>query len=410
MKKTTIIFYLIFLIISHSNAQQQSEGIRFLMNQPFDKIKKTAAENNKNIFVDCFATWCGPCKALTKKTFPLKDVGDFFNSQFINVTYDVEKGNGIEFAEQYKDYIPGLPTMLLITPTGKVIHSIVGFREGDQLIAEMKNALEGKTLSALEQRYQSGEREIGFIKDYVAALQGAYKKNEVKKVVEDYISNLPVESLLDADIWSIAGEFITNPYDNSFLFVIKNILKYEFVLKENTAAIQRQLSRGMRKAIDKILPQAQKQDCPTSTLDSINVLKEVLNENVLQESYAWLGKLKIAEYQRNNKPQEVFNFISFAQTINMYKKDYGYLKDVYEYLAEHIHNPKMLKVCLDNVTRLQNSENKTSLSLNYYGIISRLNKKLGNEDVAKTAKEKYEELEKINKAKVQKFYESLMKK
>ena len=241
-------------------------------------------------------------------------------------------------------------------------------------------------------------------------LEYTNKKNEVKKVVEDYISNLPVESLLDADIWSIAGEFITNPYDNSFLFVIKNILKYEFVLKENTAAIQRQLSRGMRKAIDKILPQAQKQDCPTSTLDSINVLKEVLNENVLQESYAWLGKLKIAEYQRNNKPQEVFNFISFAQTINMYKKDYGYLKDVYEYLAEHIHNPKMLKVCLDNVTRLQNSENKTSLSLNYYGIISRLNKKLGNEDVAKTAKEKYEELEKINKAKVQKFYESLMKK
>ena len=46
------------------------------------------------IFLDAYASWCGPCKMLQKNVFTKKAVGDFYNSKFINVKMDMEKGEG----------------------------------------------------------------------------------------------------------------------------------------------------------------------------------------------------------------------------------------------------------------------------------------------------------------------------
>ena len=143
MKKILIIF--IGTILFLPAIAQQNEGINFVFPKPFEDILKVAKAENKNIFVDCFATWCGPCKLLSKQTFPLKEVGDFFNKRFVCVQYDIEKGNGIKFHSMYKSHIPGLPTMLVVNPEGKVIHAIVGFRSGKALIEDITNGLEGKT-------------------------------------------------------------------------------------------------------------------------------------------------------------------------------------------------------------------------------------------------------------------------
>ena len=43
------------------------------------------------IFVDCYADWCGPCKQLASQVFTQKEVGDVFNSHFVNVQFNVEK-------------------------------------------------------------------------------------------------------------------------------------------------------------------------------------------------------------------------------------------------------------------------------------------------------------------------------
>lgn len=400
---------LLFVFTINTVAQIQNRGIIFLEEQPFSKIQEIAKTNNKNIFVDCFATWCAPCKALSQKTFPMKEVGDYFNNQFVSIKYDVEKGNGIDFHNKYKDYIPGLPTMLLIDPSGKVIHSIVGFRTGKELITEAKKVSEGKTLSVLEKRYNLGERDLTLMKDYITTLKGAYQHKRAKEVVENYISNLPVESLLDKDIWSIAGEFISNPYGNDYKFVLKNLYKYEHLLKENTAALERQLSRSMRKAVEDIFPLASKENCQSGTLDSISVLREILNENILKKSRVWLAKLQIAEYMRNSNAQAISNFITFTNPINLFKKDYVFLQNIYSYLAENLDDIEMVRKCLQEITRLQDEENKSSLSFNFYDIISSLNKKLGFTKEAEVARIKYEELDKLNKEKVKRIYESFNK-
>ena len=57
-------------------------GIDFI-EEDWDKALKMAKEKNKLIFLDIYATLCGPCKMLKRYTFTDSSVGDFFNKNFV---------------------------------------------------------------------------------------------------------------------------------------------------------------------------------------------------------------------------------------------------------------------------------------------------------------------------------------
>ena len=44
--------------------------------------------------MDCYNSWCGPCKMLAKEVFTDPDVAAFFNEKFVNAKVDMEKGEG----------------------------------------------------------------------------------------------------------------------------------------------------------------------------------------------------------------------------------------------------------------------------------------------------------------------------
>ena len=105
---------LIWCCFSSVVQAQISQGVNFHDNESWSSILKLASDQDKLIFVDCYTTWCGPCKALAKEVFPLKAVGDYFNEDFINVRYDMEKGAGKMLHDRYKKNIIGFPTLLFI--------------------------------------------------------------------------------------------------------------------------------------------------------------------------------------------------------------------------------------------------------------------------------------------------------
>lgn len=99
----------------------------------WDEALKQAAAQKKMIFVDAYATWCGPCKLLKQKTFTDKAAADYFNSHFVNLSLDVEKGQGPDLAAQWN--IQGLPTLMILDPSGKLIAQSVGYIGAQDLIA-----------------------------------------------------------------------------------------------------------------------------------------------------------------------------------------------------------------------------------------------------------------------------------
>lgn len=392
--KNLLNILLVLLVFSMPlSAQEKADGIKFITEQSFEDVLKKAKAENKPIFIDCYADWCGPCKTLSKDVFPLKEVGDVFNKHFINVKYNVEKGEGISFAKKHQKDIPGLPTMLFINSDGEIMHSVVGARSPEALIKEAEMVLSGKTFVSIEKRYLDGERDVELVSEYVAALNSAYKKEEVKKVVEEFTANLPVESLLEPAVWEMSKSYINNPYSADYHFVLDNMMKYAYNLEENIEKLESQLRRGMTAAIKDIMPRFKDEAVSEATLDSVSVLKDVLRKNVLKQSADMLGKFEIAEYMKNDEPMKVFNFISFALDVNLYKGDAYYLEEIYQYIGENIDDPQVLRESLDVMNRLQQDENNSYIPANFYKTIVLVNNKLGNTEEAKIAQEKSEELD-----------------
>lgn len=107
------------------------EGIKFY-NGTWDEALQIAKKENKLIFLDIYATWCGPCKQLKKYSFSDAEVGKFYNHNFVNVTLDGEKGDGAKLAQKYG--ISGYPSLLFINGNGKIVGQTIGFHQPHQLL------------------------------------------------------------------------------------------------------------------------------------------------------------------------------------------------------------------------------------------------------------------------------------
>ncbi len=111
----------------------------------FEQVLAKAKRENKLVFMDCYTVWCGPCKKLAKEVFPQKKVSTFFNDNYVSLTMDMEKGEGIELAQYYN--ITAYPTLLFLDASGEVVDRIEGAVDADRLIEKGKAALNRKKQS-----------------------------------------------------------------------------------------------------------------------------------------------------------------------------------------------------------------------------------------------------------------------
>jgi thioredoxin 1 len=107
------------------------DGIQFFKGTFQEALEKAKTEN-KPIFLDIYATWCGPCKMLKKHTFSDKEVGDYYNANYINIAVDGETKEGRELANNFS--IQGYPTLLILDKNGKQVAKQVGFVEPHILV------------------------------------------------------------------------------------------------------------------------------------------------------------------------------------------------------------------------------------------------------------------------------------
>jgi thiol:disulfide interchange protein len=83
IKNIYLVVYI--LLVTPINAQQSistsystGTGIEFVKNITWKQVQTRAKKEHKYIFIDCFTTWCGPCKLMEREVFLKKEVGDFY--------------------------------------------------------------------------------------------------------------------------------------------------------------------------------------------------------------------------------------------------------------------------------------------------------------------------------------------
>ena len=128
----------LFAFLSIFAFGQDEVGVKFeklTLKEALAKAKK----ENKLVFMDVYAVWCGPCQQMTSRVFPQKKAGDYFNANFVNVKFDAEKGEGVDIARVYG--VKAYPTFLLLDGDGNEVGRIVGGAPVDDFIAKVKEAV-----------------------------------------------------------------------------------------------------------------------------------------------------------------------------------------------------------------------------------------------------------------------------
>ncbi|WPU98647.1 thioredoxin domain-containing protein [Mucilaginibacter sp. cycad4] len=146
MKKLLHISYFIAILAlvpgpaakAQETISKSSTQINFIENS-WNEALKQAARQNKYIFVDAYASWCGPCKMLKATTFKNNKVADFYNDNFVNVAIDMEKGQGPALATEWG--LQAYPTMIIFTSKGKPVSGTVGYIRANDLIKFGRQAL-----------------------------------------------------------------------------------------------------------------------------------------------------------------------------------------------------------------------------------------------------------------------------
>lgn len=207
---------------------QAQEGVRF-ESLTFKEALEKAKKENRWIFLDAYTSWCGPCKVMAEQVFTRAKAGEFFNSRFVNVKYDMEKGEGPELAKKLG--IGAYPTFVLIRPDGVVHDKLVGGADVDGIIQRVEHSMkQTETVGTLAVRYDQGERDKEFLLKYLRALSDASEVRRLREVAGILSGQLTDVEKIDSACWIL--------FDNNDLAPF-NSANYRFLLEHRKQFSQR---------------------------------------------------------------------------------------------------------------------------------------------------------------------------
>ena len=143
-----VIFGILFLFLASSALFSQVNFEKIGLQEALVKAKK----ENKKVFIDVYASWCGPCKAMDAKVFSNKEVGERMAKEYIALKIDREKSPFRKDLSNY--YIKGYPTMLILDSLGLEIGRIYGGRSISDFNKEL-DTYKTKMLSPVNQAFQN---------------------------------------------------------------------------------------------------------------------------------------------------------------------------------------------------------------------------------------------------------------
>jgi len=241
-----------------------AQGIQFEDSKWQEALEKAKVEN-KLLFVDAYTQWCGPCKRMAKHEFTQKEVGDYYNENFVNLKLDMETPNGRTFDSEYP--VSAYPTMMFLDGDGKVVKRVKGGRKAAQLISMGEEVMKSHDFSGnFREQYEDGDRSYDVVFGFVKALNQSSKPS--LKISNEYLKSNPnitseqklmfiAEAAVEADS-RLFSEFRNNKND-----LLKLLGEDEF-------------NKKVRRACDNTVLKAVEYDFPDLKSEAISKAKELL--------------------------------------------------------------------------------------------------------------------------------------
>lgn len=181
----------------------------------FDEALKAAKAENKMVFIDCYTSWCGPCKRLARDIFPTKEAGDYFTPRFVSIKVDMEKGEGPQLGKRYD--VGAYPTLLFLNADGELVYRLCGGKSSAvELIKDVEQGIKNQSLTAMQRQYEEGNRTQAFITDYLEMLDNQAMLSEINKVATDFLQNKIEGLFLDKTLYQLFVQYICLPSNSVF--------------------------------------------------------------------------------------------------------------------------------------------------------------------------------------------------
>lgn len=264
------------------NELTNNNGIIFEKSN-FAEVLSKAKANNKPIFIDAFASWCGPCKMMASQVFTQKEVGAFFNSNFVNFKQDMEIGEGVELAKKYG--IKLFPTFLIVNPDGELIHKFMGAMDTKTFIEKARHGLSDETSwVGLKKRYAEGERSGELMNNYLSAMNDAGENKEALDNVLKYLDALNMRERSLKPNWTLFVQTINDYKHPLFVDFTENFDFYASELGKKEVS---------RKVENVLMPVFLNYISNPKTKSEFTVTKRLVESLKLNEDNVLLNSLKM---------------------------------------------------------------------------------------------------------------------
>jgi thioredoxin-related protein len=224
-----LLVYVGFLLPAAVFAQEK--GVHFEHALSLAEVKAKAKAENKYIFMDCFTTWCGPCRYMRTTIFPQEEMGNFFNDKFVSVEVqlDTTAKDNDHVKSWYADAhaimneysIRAFPTYLVFASDGRVLHRIVGSSTAKLFIDAVQESFDTtKQYYTKLTQFENGRRDSSFLRRFAIQANDAYDLALGKKVAKAYLAgqtNLFTPTAID-----LIYLYTTHSDDEYFGFLAKH--------------------------------------------------------------------------------------------------------------------------------------------------------------------------------------------
>lgn len=242
----------------------------------FNAALEKAKAENKAVFADFWAEWCGPCKMMAEQVFPASEIGDYFSAHFICVKVNIEAAENKEIVKKYG--ITSLPTMAFIAADGRELRRVEGAVAAQSLLHEARIAM-GDALSfeQLYEKYKKNKKDFGAAQQllieaqgFVGTQNGFNREKWVARIdilFQEYVKNKQLKNMISPEDFYILSTYHGKMEKNDpiFDFIVSHYDEYvnaagkepvtQFIVGLNNSAIIKLCKKGDREGYRKRIQQ-----------------------------------------------------------------------------------------------------------------------------------------------------------